>query len=87
MALYDVVEIKPDNASHIKIKNEKICEKKCPSKCCTNYCPTGVFKAEDKGISIDYTRCVECGACPYGCPSQNIAWEYPRGGFGVVYKY
>jgi ferredoxin like protein len=87
MGLYDVVQIKPDGSSHIKIKNEKICQKKCDAKCCTYYCPSGVFIARGNTIDIDYTRCIECGACPYGCPNQNIAWEFPRGGFGVVYKY
>jgi ferredoxin-like protein FixX len=36
---------------------------------------------------VDYTRCVECGACQYSCINQNIHLEYPRGGFGVVFLY
>lgn len=32
-------------------------------------------------------RCVECGACRIVCPYGNIDWHYPRGGFGIVYRF
>jgi ferredoxin like protein len=31
---------------------------------------------------VDYTRCIECGTCPFGCPNGNIHWKYPPGGYG-----
>lgn len=75
--------IKPSDTSHISIKNINLCQK-CQNKPCTFYCPTRVYSWEES-LLIDYTRCIECGACPYGCPSNNINWEYPLGGFGVNY--
>lgn len=77
------VLIEPAPESHIKIKNPAIC-RECENKPCTYYCPTRVFSWED-ALLIDYRRCIECGACPYGCPSENIAWQYPAGGYGVKY--
>ena len=84
-----MVEIKVDGISHISIKNNKLCEKHCESRPCTYYCPTGVFHWDEKNrrIEVLYARCVECLACPFGCPSGNIDWHYPSGNAGVVYKY
>ncbi|SJZ88091.1 ferredoxin family protein [Selenihalanaerobacter shriftii] len=84
----DSVEIIADDISHIDIKNKKVCLKKCENKPCTYYCPTRVYSwsGEDTEIKVDYTRCVECLACPQGCPYNNIAWQLPKGGYGVNYQ-
>ncbi|MED4227025.1 4Fe-4S ferredoxin, partial [Neobacillus cucumis] len=26
------------------------------------------------------------GSCRIGCPYQNIKWEYPKGGHGIVFR-
>lgn len=84
----DSVTIEADDTSHIHIKDEKTCLEECENKPCTYYCPTRVFSwAEEKNkINIDYTRCIECLACPHGCPHDNISWQFPQGGYGVDYQ-
>lgn len=84
----DSISIKVDDTSHIHIKNEEVCLEKCENKPCTYYCPTRVFSwdGEQNEIEIDYTRCVECLACPHGCPYNNISWSLPDGGYGVNYQ-
>lgn len=77
--------IKKASKSHIKIKDEKICLK-CKNKPCTYYCPSRVFSWASNKIKVDYERCIECGACPWGCPQNNIKWNFPPGGDGVKYK-
>ncbi|MEC9489220.1 MAG: 4Fe-4S dicluster domain-containing protein [Halanaerobium sp.] len=80
------VEINPAEESHISIMKPDTCLDACENKPCTYYCPTRVYWWEDNMIQVDYTRCIECNACPYGCPHDNIAWEWPPGGYGVNYK-
>ena len=80
------VEIIKPKESHISIKKKKVCQKKCENKPCTYYCPSRVFSWKEKEIKIAYERCMECGACPWGCPYDNISWSYPPGGYGVNYK-
>ena len=37
---------------------------------------------------IDYLTCVECGTCRViGEPGGDIEWSYPRGGYGVLFKF
>ncbi|MFW6270546.1 MAG: ferredoxin family protein [Bacillota bacterium] len=78
--------IKKAKKSHIHIKDKEVCLNECENKPCTYYCPTRVFFWEEKKIKINYGRCVECGACPLGCPYNNIDWSFPPGGYGVKYK-
>jgi ferredoxin like protein len=81
------VTINPDTKSHISIRDKEVCREDCENKPCTYYCPTRVYSWQDETeeIKIDYTRCIECLACPYGCPYNNIHWQFPRGGYGVDY--
>ena len=79
-------QIVKSESTHIFIKDKEICLQECENKPCTYYCPTRVYFWEDNEIKIDYGRCVECGACPWGCPYDNIKWNLPQGGYGVNYK-
>lgn len=82
-----LVRFNTDKLSHIKIKNPGLCQK-CDDKLCTRVCPAHVYEwdeAEQK-LSVGYEGCLECGTCRVACPSQNIEWQYPRGGFGVSWK-
>ncbi|MDH7479765.1 MAG: ferredoxin family protein, partial [Syntrophomonadaceae bacterium] len=43
---------------------------------------------KDGEISFDCAGCLECGTCRVVCPRPGaIEWNYPRGGFGIVYRY
>lgn len=78
--------------AHIRIRNADAstspCVKDCKEKPCTFICPAKVYVWEDsaKKIVVNYENCIECGACRMLCPHDNIACEWPRGGFGVAYK-
>jgi len=79
----EYVLIRPAPETHIKIIDEGLCAQ-CENKPCTYFCPGRVYSWE-AGLRVDYTRCIECGVCPYGWPRQNIAWQYPAAGYGVHY--
>ncbi len=73
--------------AHLKIKDEKVCLN-CVKKPCLNFCPAGVYRLTEEGkILVSYQACLECGSCRVGCSYFNIIWNYPRGGFGVNYKF
>ena len=77
---------KTDDASHLKIKDQEVCAK-CEDKPCIARCPAEVYELENGEILVAYENCVECGVCKIICPYDNIEWEYPRGGYGVVWKF
>jgi len=87
-----LVSYKPDHTNaHIKIKDASTkspCVTSCKDKPCTFICPAKVYAWEEaqKKILVAYENCIECGACRMLCPFDNIACEWPRGGFGVQYK-
>ena len=51
-------------------------------------CPAALYKRDpDTGAkTFDYAGCLECGTCKVACPPDALHWEYPRGGFGVIYR-
>jgi len=81
------VKYNPDKVSHIEIIDDRICQEMCKKKVCTYICPAEVYKLEGNKIIIGYENCLECGTCRLACPYENISWKYPRGGFGVKYRY
>ncbi|MDP2662976.1 MAG: 4Fe-4S dicluster domain-containing protein [Dehalococcoidia bacterium] len=81
------VKFKPDEHSHLEIKDQEVCQKKCGSRPCTTFCPAQVYKYEDQKLMVSYENCLECGCCRLACPYQNVNWRYPRGGFGVTFRY
>ncbi|MFZ0943943.1 MAG: ferredoxin family protein, partial [Syntrophobacteraceae bacterium] len=76
-----------DEQAHIKV-NKEICSA-CQPKPCTFACPASLFSIKDEELSFDYAGCLECGTCRVVCPNAGVAieWQYPRGGFGVHYRY
>ncbi len=79
---------KPDeSASHLVVRSQQVCEGSCEGRPCTHFCPAAVYQWEGDHLSVSYNGCLECGACRIGCPFGNIEWSYPRGGFGVQYRY
>jgi ferredoxin like protein len=87
-----LVSYKADHSNaHIAIRDASAkspCVSQCKSKPCTTVCPALVYAWEEaqKKIIVSYENCIECGACRMLCPFDNIACEWPRGGFGVQYK-
>lgn len=85
-----LVKFNPDDNSHLKVLDREICRVKCRQKFCTHSCPAQVYKwePEEELITIAYEGCLECGTCRSGgCPYGNIEMHYPRGGFGVQYRF
>lgn len=54
-----------------------------------NACPAGLYKIQDDGsLKFDSAGCLECGTCKMLCGETIIKkWEYPRGTFGIEYRY
>jgi ferredoxin like protein len=71
---------------HIIINNT-IC-KNCSSKPCLYVCPVQNYRLDEEGrVTFSWEACVECGACRLVCEADAISWNYPRGGFGICYRY
>ena len=47
------------------------------------------YKAEGNGaVTLITDGCLECGSCRVICTEHtNVAWEYPRGGHGILFKF
>ncbi|MEN6409614.1 MAG: 4Fe-4S dicluster domain-containing protein [Anaerolineaceae bacterium] len=76
-----------EQETHLRIKSQEVC-KSCVGKGCLYFCPVGVYRMQANGeIQISYQSCIECGSCRVMCEKDNIEWKYPRGGFGVAYKF
>jgi ferredoxin like protein len=76
-----------DDQAHIKV-NKEVC-RTCTEKPCTYACPAGLYTLKEDEIHFDYLGCLECGTCRVVCPNSKkaIIWAYPRGGFGVQFRY
>lgn len=74
-----------DTIPHLVIKDQNVC-RECKDKPCLNFCPARVYEWKEDHITVGYEGCLECGACRIACPFNNIAWDFPRGGFGVQYR-
>ena len=79
---------KPDRESHIKI-DHNICTEKCKIKYCLFVCPGHLysFNEELNEICVEFAGCLECGTCKIACIEGAIDWSYPRGEYGVQYRY
>ena len=72
---------------HIKVKPHTTPTKQLLSLIRT--CPAGCYSKNDAGqVEILVDGCLECGTCRVVCaPTGDIEWSYPRGGFGVMFKF
>lgn len=79
---------KTDRESHILIDHD-ICRSKCTARPCLTICPGHLyaFNEEEKEITVEYAGCLECGTCLIACTEGAIKWSYPKGDFGVQYRY
>ncbi|MEI9426155.1 ferredoxin family protein [Mesorhizobium sp. Cs1299R1N3] len=55
----------------------------------TRVCPARCYELNATGqVEIAADGCMECGTCRVLCEaSGEITWNYPRGGFGVLFKF
>jgi ferredoxin like protein len=83
-----LIRYKCDEQSHLVIKEADACIK-CVTKDCNYFCPADVYNWEDlkQTTNVAFENCIECGTCRIACPSDNVGWVYPKGGFGITYKF
>lgn len=73
---------------HIRLKDPELCATGCATKQCTVCCPAGCYTVEDGHVVLITDGCMECGTCRIVCNTHhNVAWEYPRGGYGIQFKF
>lgn len=72
---------------HITVKPHKVPSKRLLS--LLKVCPAGCYSQNEEGqVEVATDGCLECGTCRVLCASAgDITWEYPRGGFGVMFKF
>ena len=80
-----------DTEPHVWVVDPAVCREECEVRPCLEVCPSGVFSIQETEggpeLRADYRVCLECGACLYLCFRTNVHFEFPRGGFGVHYRY
>ena len=74
---------------HIEITNSDVCAAECKDKSCTYCCPAACYTQEGDGrVTLITDGCLECGTCRIICSEHNnVEWEYPRGGYGILFKF
>jgi ferredoxin like protein len=79
---------KTDTESHIRI-DQHLCRERCKVRYCTFVCPGHLYSLneETNEMTVEYAGCLECGTCKVACREGAITWVYPRGEFGVQYRY
>lgn len=52
-------------------------------------CPAGLYRYNDDNVLVfDYAGCLECGSCRIlGLGNVLSKWEWPRGSYGVSYRF
>ncbi|THF59223.1 ferredoxin family protein [Pseudothauera rhizosphaerae] len=72
---------------HIQIKDAAVCAA-CTTRQCTVCCPAGCYEGAESKVVLTTDGCLECGTCRVICTThRNVAWEYPRGGYGIQFKF
>ena len=76
-----------DKEAHITIDKARCPE--CVDKPCIPACPAANYSwnEENKELVYNYEGCMECGTCRFICDREAITWSFPRGGFGVAYRW
>lgn len=71
---------------HIVI-DQGICKTRCRERFCLFVCPAKLYSEQNGEIIVEWAGCLECGTCQVVCPHEALTWHYPRGSFGIVYRY
>ena len=76
----------PDERPHIEV-DQQLARATGAAGVLLRVCPAHVYsEAPDGTIAVQYSACLECGACLAVAPPGVLRWHYPRGGFGVAYR-
>ncbi len=77
-----------DEQSHIQIDAE-VCRARCRERYCVRVCPAALYEwnEESDRMTVEFAGCLECGTCLVACREGALTWRYPRGGYGVRYRY
>lgn len=62
----------------------------CQTKPCLYVCPAKVYTLEGGELVYNPEGCIELGACKIVCKEfgmNAIKWNYPRGGYGIRFRY
>lgn len=80
------VYYQPDQLPHIVVDGNQCTH--CKDHPCLGFCPAECF-SKSTGNQIDYSflACLECGTCLLLCNKEAVKWDYPRGGYGVKYRF
>lgn len=79
------VRFKPDLKSHIQL-DQTVC-KNCVHHNCVRCCPAQCYKESDGEVRYGHEGCLECGLCRFVCDQKAVIWQYPRGGYGITYRF
>ncbi len=71
---------------HILV-NHEICREKCTLQPCLFVCPAKLYSEQNGEIIVEWAGCLECGTCQVACDYEALTWHYPRGTFGINYRY
>ncbi len=79
--------IKNDRESHIKL-DQKVCGP-CKEHLCVAVCPAHLYSlnTETGEMVVEFAGCLECGSCRIICTRGAVSWDYPRGEYGIRYRY
>src|SRR5438445_6774788 len=62
----------------------------CEAKPCLYVCPSKVYHLEKGALVYNTEGCIELGACAVVCKhigKGSIQWSYPRGSYGVEFRF
>lgn len=78
---------KNDAESHITLDQVKC--KTCRERFCIYACPAHLYELNEESgeMQVEFAGCLECGTCMIACIYGSVTWVYPRGEFGVQYRY
>ncbi|MDA8094791.1 MAG: ferredoxin family protein [Betaproteobacteria bacterium] len=71
---------------HIRIVDQARCQSGCRQPCLV-CCPAGCYTLDGSEVVLITDGCLECGTCRVVCLARNLEWEYPRGGYGIQFKF
>jgi ferredoxin like protein len=83
-----LVKFEHDEEPFITV-DTKLCAS-CRDKPCLYVCPAKVYQLEGDALVYNTEGCIELGACAVVCQKMGrgaIRWNYPRGGYGVEFKF
>jgi len=79
------VRYRVDSEPHIRVEGT-ICAS-CSHRACIRVCPAGCFSLEGLDMRFVHDGCLECGSCRIVCDFGAVQWGYPKGGYGVTFRY